>query len=136
MSKEFVHLHCHDDYSLLDGFSRVEDYAKVASERGWKHLAITNHGSLGQIPRQYAACKEYGLNPIYGCEVYVNDLREYRDVMKMKTEKEFKESGMELPERVPSFEHLKNFFKKNFHVTLLAKNNIGFKNLLKITSDA
>ena len=136
MSKEFVHLHCHDDYSLLDGFSQVEEYAKKVAERGWKHLAITNHGTLGQIPRQYATCKKHGINPIYGCEVYVNDLREYREHMKKQTLEDLQKDGLELPDGINNMEIFKYLFKKNFHVTLLAQNNVGFKNLLKITSEA
>jgi DNA polymerase-3 subunit alpha len=126
----FVHLHLHDEYSLLDGFSKVEDYATRAEEFGWKYLSVTNHGMMGQIPRQFKACQRLGLTPIYGCEIYVNDFHEYREYMLKKADE------MPLPEGFSSLEELRSSFKKNYHVVLLAKNEIGFKNLLKITSDA
>jgi len=126
----FVHLHIHDEYSLLDGYGTVEEYAHAAKERGWKHLAITNHGMLGQIPRQYNICKELGLNAIYGCEIYLNDYRDLREY-NVKAAKDLK-----LPEGFDSLEDLQSKFRKNYHLTLLAKNNTGLSNLIKLTSDA
>jgi len=129
--QQFVHLHVHDDYSLLDGFSKVEDYAKTASERGWKYLAVTNHGMMGQIPRQFNACKTYGLKPIYGCEIYVNDFTKYKDFMTKDGAK------LDLPEELDmSIEELRQFISTTYHLVLIAKNNVGFKNLIKITSNA
>jgi DNA polymerase III subunit alpha len=128
--KQFVHLHVHDEFSLLDGFSKVEDYANEVKKRGWKYLAITNHGMMGQIPRQYKICKALGITPLYGCEIYVNDNTEYRSFMTKDGETQ------PLPEKFSSLDELREQFKKNYHVVLIAKNEIGFKNLLKITSHA
>ncbi len=128
--QEFVHLHIHDEYSLLDGYGTVEEYAQAAKERGWRHLAITNHGMLGQIPRQYNICKELEINAIYGCEVYLNDYRDLREY-NVKAAKD-----LPLPEGFDSLEELQGKFRKNYHLTLLAKNNTGLSNLIKLTSDA
>lgn len=127
----FAHLHVHDEYSLLDGFAHVEEYAEVAVQRGYKHLCITNHGILGQIPRQYTTCqKNYRLIPIYGCEIYVNDHIQYHK----HTIKEGE--NLPLPPQYSSVEELKHKYKKSYHLTLLAKNKQGYANLLKITSEA
>ena len=130
VGEQFVHLHLHDEFSLLDGFSKVEDYAAETKRRGWKYLAVTNHGMMGQIPRQYKICQSLGITPVYGCEVYVNDNIEYRNYMTKEGE------GLPLPEKYTSLEDLREKFKKNYHIVLIAKNEIGFKNLLKITSHA
>lgn len=134
----FVHLHLHDDYSLLDGFSKVEDYAKATKERGWKYLCVTNHGLMGQIPRQYNICKELGITPIYGCEVYVNNYTKFKHYMTKEGEELFKGDKEDLPENLRdlSLEELRKLISTNYHLVLLAKNNIGFKNLIKITSQA
>ncbi len=103
---DFVHLHNHSDYSLLDGLSKVNDMVKRAKELDMKALAITDHGSLYGAIKFYKACKETGIKPIIGCEVYVAP-RSLLD----------KEAGVD----------------KNYnHLILLAKNEKGYKNLMKI----
>lgn len=103
---DFVHLHNHSDYSLLDGLSKVDDMVKRAKELDMKALAITDHGSLYGAVKFYKACKEAGIKPIIGCEVYVTK-RSLLD----------KEAGVD----------------KNYnHLILLAKNEAGYKNLIKI----
>src|SRR5450759_1311763 len=69
--KQFVHLHVHTEYSLLDGASRIDDLAKTAKEMGMPAVAITDHGVMFGVIEFYKACKETGIKPIIGCEVYV-----------------------------------------------------------------
>ncbi len=106
--KEFVHLHLHTDYSLLDGACRVDRLMQRAGELGMKALAMTDHGNMFGAVDFYSAAKKHDLKPILGCEVYlVEHSRENRDA---KT--------------------------KYYHKGLLAKNFQGYRNLLKIISDA
>ncbi|MBD3194385.1 MAG: DNA polymerase III subunit alpha [Candidatus Lokiarchaeota archaeon] len=102
---EYVNLHCHDHYSIMDALAKTEDYAKAIKKIGGKYLAITNHGTLSGVWEQYRVCKKYNLKPIYGCELYV--VENNRD----------KKRGYN-------------------HITLLVKNETGWKNLLKIVSDS
>ena len=107
---EFVHLHTHTEYSLLDGASRIHEVVKAAVEAGQDALAITDHGSLyGAIPF-YKACRAAGIKPIIGCETYVAQ-RSLAD----------KES------RVDRDPH---------HLVLLASNEVGYRNLMKMISIA
>lgn len=104
----FIHLHNHTEYSLLDGLSKVKKMAERAKELDMNALAITDHGGMYGVIKFYQACKNIGIKPIIGCEIYVAK-RSLRD----------KEAGVD----------------KNYnHLILLAKDNIGYKNLLKIVS--
>ncbi|RKN85510.1 DNA polymerase III subunit alpha [Paenibacillus ginsengarvi] len=106
----FVHLHVHSEYSLLDGASRIENLARQAAQLGMKALALTDHGVMyGAIPF-YKACIENGIKPIIGCEMYVA-------TGSMLT----KASRQEQPTR---------------HLILLAKNEAGYRNLMRLCSDA
>ncbi|MBD2863784.1 DNA polymerase III subunit alpha [Paenibacillus oceani] len=108
--KGFVHLHAHSEYSLLDGASRIERMAEQAARLGMPALALTDHGVMyGAIPF-YKACKANGIKPIIGCEVYVA-------TGSMLT----KASRQEQP---------------THHLILLAKNETGYRNLMKLVSDA
>ena len=100
-----THLHVHTEYSVGDAICKVEEWVKKAAELGMTALAITDHGNLGGFPRFYMACKQYGIKPIFGCEVYFVD------------EREVKGPG----------EHRK-------HLTLLATNLIGYHNLIRATN--
>lgn len=103
---EFVHLHNHTEYSLLDGACFIESLLKSASQMGMKALAITDHGNLfGAMEFCYEA-KNYGIKPIVGCEVYVSPTSRFdRDGQK----------GL-------------------YHLILLVKDEEGYKNLMKIVS--
>src|SRR3954462_6115605 len=68
---EFVHLHVHSEYSLLDGLSKIPEMVKHVSGAGMKALALTDHGAMYGVIDFYAACKGAGLKPIIGCETYV-----------------------------------------------------------------
>ena len=68
---EFAHLHLHSEYSLLDGACRIADIAKKAKSEGHTAVAITDHGVMYGAVAFYKACKDEGIKPIIGCEVYV-----------------------------------------------------------------
>jgi DNA polymerase-3 subunit alpha len=103
----FVHLHGHSTYSLLDGACRVPSLAKLAAEQGVKALALTDHGNLFGAIEFYNACRKEGVKPILGFEAYV----------------------------APKSRHDR---EKNpvagFHLTLLARNDAGWRNLIKLSS--
>ncbi|KXO16041.1 DNA polymerase III, alpha subunit [Clostridiales bacterium KA00134] len=105
--KDFVHLHLHTEYSLLDGSTRIKDLPKRVKELGMDAVAITDHGNMYGVIDFYKNCKEEGIKPIIGCEIYIAE-------------------GSHL-ERDSS--------KRRFHLILLAENNEGFKNLMKIVSE-
>ena len=107
---DFVHLHNHSEFSLLDGLSRVEPMVKKAKELGMKGIAITDHGNLYGAIKFYQTCQKYGIKPIIGSEIYMAQ-RSLHD----------KEAGVD---------------KDYNHLILLAENNIGYKNLMKIISAA
>lgn len=103
---KFVPLHVHSHYSLLDGLAKVEDIVNKAKEDGMEAVALTDHGVMHGAIEFYQQCKDVGIKPIIGVEAYlVNDRKR-----KEKAEEE------------------------RFHVILLAENNVGYKNLIKLTS--
>jgi len=104
----FVHLHNHTDYSLLDGLSKIEEMVSRAKDLGMTSVAITDHGSMYGVIKFYKACVAAGIKPIIGCEIYV-----------AKRSLSDKEAGVD---------------KEYNHLILLAKNDIGYKNLMKIVS--
>lgn len=102
----FTQLHIHTQFSLLDGISTSEQYAKKASENNHNSLAITDHGKMTGVYNHQKACDNYGIKPIFGVEMYLSDQLEI-----------FNQKG-------------KRERSKNNHIILLAKNEIGYKNLL------
>ncbi|MBQ9961125.1 MAG: DNA polymerase III subunit alpha [Firmicutes bacterium] len=104
----FTHLHVHTEYSLLDGAARIKDLVKRAKELGMESLAITDHGAMFGVIDFYKECKKQGIKPIIGCEVYT--------AARKATDKE--------PDKD----------KYQGHLVLLAKNEEGYKNLIKIVS--
>ena len=68
----FVHLHCHSDYSLLDGACSIERLIGAAAEMGMPALALTDHGNLFGAVSFYHEAQEKGVHPVLGCEVYVS----------------------------------------------------------------
>ena len=105
----FTHLHVHTEYSLLDSSCKIKEIVKRAKELGMKNLAITDHGNMYGVIDFYRAAKEEGINPVIGCEVYVApDSRFDRELSK----------GDE----------------RYNHLVLLAENNTGYANLMKIVS--
>ncbi|GIV97874.1 MAG: DNA-directed DNA polymerase [Herpetosiphonaceae bacterium] len=104
---EFVHLHCHSEYSLLDGLSNIGRLCARARELGMDTLALTDHGVLYGAIEFYNAAKKHGIKPIIGVEAYVAPGR-----------------------------HNDRSQKGYFHTVLLAKNATGYKNLVKLTTRA
>ncbi len=109
MSK-FVHLHTHSYYSLLDGLSKIKEMVKLAKEHGQTAIGLTDHGVMYGAIEFYSQCMKAGVKPIVGCEVYVANRSRLQ-----------KESGVD---------------NKRYHLTLLAQNNTGYQNLIKLTTAA
>ncbi|MBO5394887.1 MAG: PHP domain-containing protein, partial [Clostridia bacterium] len=104
---EFIHLHVHTEYSLLDGLARIKKLVSMVKERGWRAIAITDHGNMFGAIKFFEECITNGIKPIIGEEFYIcHD-------MSSKTNKD--DRG---------------------HIVLLAKNNEGYQNLLKLSSYA
>ncbi len=104
----FVHLHCHTEYSLLDGAIRLKDLCNRAHEWGMPAAAITDHGNLYGATHFYAQCKSVGIKPIIGCEVYV--CHDHTD----------RESDRA---------------RKRHHLVLLAQNTLGYHNLVRLVTE-
>jgi DNA polymerase-3 subunit alpha len=105
----FTHLHVHTEYSLLDGLCSIDQLISRTREMGMKSLAITDHGSMYGVINFYNAAKAAGIKPIIGCEVYV----------------------------AQGNHKTRNASEKNpYHLTLLAKNQVGYGNLIKLVTTA
>ncbi|HSE35605.1 MAG TPA: DNA polymerase III subunit alpha [Candidatus Paceibacterota bacterium] len=107
---EFIHLHTHSHYSLLDGLTKVEPMVKRAKELGMSAIGLTDHGAMYGAIDFYGACMKHGVKPIIGVETYVAN-RTRLD----------KEPGID---------------NKRYHLTLLAKNNEGYRNLIRLVTAA
>ncbi len=107
---DFVHLHVHSDFSLLDGLSKVKDLAHAAADMGMPALALTDHGVMFGILHFYHAAKKAGIKPIVGCEVYVSPRRMTQRDVKYDT--------------------------RPTHLILLAENQTGYHNLMQIATAA
>ncbi len=109
--RKFAHLHLHTHYSLLDGANRIPELVAQTKKLGMDALAITDHGNLYGAIEFYKTCKDHGVNPVIGYEAYVapGDRREKKAARQGEAYS---------------------------HLTLLAKNNVGFKNLIKLSSIA
>src|SRR4051812_21884048 len=106
---DFAPLHCHTQYSLLDGAADIDAMVKKAKADNMPAVAITDHGNMFGVFKHFSACKKHGVKPILGCEVYVVE-----DRFNKKFTRENKD--------------------KRFHQLLLAKNETGYKNLMKLVS--
>ncbi|KUO49018.1 MAG: DNA polymerase III subunit alpha [Desulfitibacter sp. BRH_c19] len=106
----FVHLHNHTEYSLLDGSSRIKSIVAKAKELAMPALAITDHGNMYGIIDFYKECKNNGIKPLIGCEVYV--------------------APRERTQKDPGFDAYQ------YHLVLLAQNQIGYQNLISLVSNA
>ncbi len=106
--KDFVHLHNHTEYSLLDGFSRIKDMVAKAKALDMPAVAITDHGVMYGVVDFYNECVKQGVKPILGCEVYV--------AARSRFDKDF------------------NLDRERYHLILLAKNEQGYRNLCTMVS--
>lgn len=105
----FTHLHVHTEYSLLDGSNKIKEYVARVKELGMDSAAITDHGVMYGVIDFYRAAREAGINPILGCEVYVAP-------------------GSRFDKDTGTGED------RYYHLVLLAENNTGYSNLMKIVS--
>ena len=106
MENKFTHLHVHTSYSLLDGSARINELMDQVDKLGMDSIAITDHGSMFGVIEFYKQAKKRGIKPILGCEVYI-------------TKGDYKEHKD----------------RERFHLILLAENQVGYSNLLKIVSE-
>ncbi|AQW87661.1 DNA polymerase III, alpha subunit [Campylobacter pinnipediorum subsp. caledonicus] len=103
---DFTHLHLHTEYSLLDGANKIKELAKTLKERGVKSVAITDHGNMFGAIDFYKTMKKEGIKPLIGMEAYIHNQDELSD----------------------------KSTKQRFHLILIAKNEIGYKNLMYLSS--
>lgn len=108
LNSNFIHLHTHSHYSLLDGLSKVPDLVKTAKKNGMCALALTDHGNMYGAIEFYKECQKAEIKPIIGVEAYIAERNRLN-----------KEPGID---------------NKRYHLTLLAKNKQGYKNLMKLVS--
>ncbi|HLE48674.1 MAG TPA: DNA polymerase III subunit alpha [Patescibacteria group bacterium] len=108
MSDKFVHLHVHTEYSLLDGLSRIKDLLNFTKDNGMDSIAVTDHGVMYGVIEFFKKAKEMNIKPIIGMEGYISNDLKSRD----------------------------RSSNRNYHLLLLAKNEDGYKNLMKLTSIA
>src|SRR3989344_5569121 len=106
----FVHLHVHSHYSLLDGLGQIPELVARAKELGMDALALTDHGAMYGVIEFYEECQKQGIKPIIGMEAYVSP-----------------HGMLEKAARVDD---------RAYHLTLLAENLAGYRNLIKITTAA
>ncbi|MFH0951418.1 MAG: DNA polymerase III subunit alpha [bacterium] len=106
---QFCHLHVHSHYSLLDGLTQIKDLVDFCQTDNATAIALTDHGAMYGVIEFYKACKKAGIKPIIGLEAYISPGSRF-DKASIKGEKNY------------------------FHLLLLAKNNIGYQNLLKLTT--
>ena len=107
---DFVHLHNHSEYSLLDGLSKIPEMVSRVKELGMTSIAITDHGNMYGTIKFYKECLDQGIKPIIGCEIYIS-----------RRSRHDKEAGLD---------------SDSNHLILLAENNKGYRNLMKIISVA
>lgn len=104
---EFAHLHLHTEFSLLDGMGRIDQYIERSQQLGMRHMAVTDHGVMYGSMNWYKAATKAGMNPIMGMEAYLSE--------------------------GPATDH-NPANRKNYHLLLLAENNTGYRNLMKLAS--
>jgi DNA polymerase-3 subunit alpha len=107
---EFVHLHVHSNLSFQDALNSPEQLAEQAAALGMRAMALTEHGNLVSAPRWSRACQKHGIKPIHGCEFYM----------------------------VPDMEHRNRDTERDSrrHLTVLAKNETGWKNLIRLSTES
>lgn len=148
--KKFIHLHLHTTFSFLDGGNKISDCIKRVKELGMDAVAITDHNHIGGWYNFINECRENNVKPILGCEMYQTwdssilslDADERRDIAIEKA----KEDGVELPTKIngkkPTKKQIDEILEpylydtKQYHLVVLAMNQVGANNLIKLQSEA
>ena len=107
---DFVHLHNHTHYSLLDGLTKIDELVDFVKEKGMEAVAVTDHGTMSGLIELYKLCDGAGIKPILGLEAYV--------------------AARRMEDRDPAYD------KVRYHITLLAMNDQGFENLCRLQTEA
>ena len=107
---DFVHLHNHTHYSLLDGLTKIPELVDFVKSQGMEAVAVTDHGTMSGLVELYKTCHDNGIKPVLGLEAYV--------------------AARRMEDHDPAHD------KQRFHITLLAMNNKGFENLCHLMSEA
>ncbi|MGL5100011.1 MAG: PHP domain-containing protein, partial [Fusobacteriaceae bacterium] len=112
MNKNFTHLHLHSEYSLLDGVGKIDQYLDRCLELGMRAMALTDHGNMFGAVEFYKKALKKGIKPIIGMETYI------------------------VQDRFSKERDEENLNRRNYHLVLLAKDEIGYRNLMKLSSAA
>jgi len=112
----YENLHLHSDFSVLDGYGKPEEYAARAPTINQQFLSISDHGQMGAIPQQIAACERHGIAPLFACELYLNDKHHLREHMADLSDDEKKQ------------------VRKSYHLLAIAYSDTGYKNLVQLSS--
>lgn len=148
--KNFTHIHVHTRYSFLDGMASASELAQLAKGLNMKALAITDHNHLGGVFEFQEACKEQGIKPLLGCEMYYT---EDTNILSLPVEKRTdlaKEkaiaNGVVIPEKINGKKITKKqineliadytYDTKQYHILFIAQNQTGWKNLVQLQSEA
>ncbi|KPJ57251.1 DNA polymerase III subunit alpha [Parcubacteria bacterium DG_74_2] len=110
MAQKFTHLHCHSEYSLLDGLPKIDELLNYVKKSGMDSVALTDHGNISGAVEFYKKATKMGIKPILGCEMYLA----YEQISQKRP----------------------NIDDKRYHLVLLVKNEIGYKNLVKLITKA
>ncbi len=110
LPSDFVHLHNHTHYSLLDGLTKIPELVDFVVEQGMEAVAVTDHGTMSGLVELYKTCHDHNIKPVLGLEAYV--------------------AARRMEDHDPAHD------KQRFHITLLAMNNQGFENLCHLMSEA
>lgn len=124
-NKSFVNLHHHNEFSIRDGIGNTEDVADRLVELRSHAFCLTNHGNVNSIYRQYKASIERGLKPIFGCEFYYNE--HARAIVELDQETKLTPEQKELKKALD---------KQRHHITIIAKNDAGYHNLMRLNNQA
>ena len=124
VTRSFVHLHTHTEFSMLDGAARIPDAVAAAVNDGQPALGITDHGNMYGVLDFYKGCNQHGIKPIIGTEAYM--ALESREERPSRRGRKLDDSGGDTDSGT----------KLYYHLTLLAENNAGYSNLLKLASRA
>lgn len=143
--KDFTHIHVHTVGSLLDGYNRLSNLIDKVKELGMDAIAITDHGTLAETFTFNKMCHKEGIKPLLGCEVYythdINTLSLSSDERRELALEKALADGVEIPEKAKKkeiTELIKPYMydTKGYHLILIAKNQQGWDNLVKLTSEA